>query len=38
MDNTIINLGTMPPALLITYGATLDKYFYLKPVIEEAKK
>ncbi|MDR2838585.1 MAG: DUF637 domain-containing protein, partial [Azonexus sp.] len=38
IDNVYTNIGSMPPALLINYGGFIDKYYYIKPVINEAKK
>jgi filamentous hemagglutinin len=38
MGNTVTNVGTMLPAAFISYGALLDQFYYLKPVVEEAKK
>jgi filamentous hemagglutinin len=38
MDNVFMNIGTMPPALLLNYGSLLDQYPYLRNIKQETKK
>ena len=41
MGNTAINLGSMPPAMILNYGSIANRYYWLKPalhpVIDPAK-
>jgi hypothetical protein len=30
IDNLFMNIGTMPPAILLNYGSFLDQYPYLQ--------
>jgi hypothetical protein len=38
LTNTAINLGSMPPALMLTYSSLVNQYCWLKPVVDQNRK
>ena len=38
LTSKMTNIGSMPPALILNYGAVADKYYWLKPIIDQHRE